>query len=75
MRRAGVAVAAAQGVSVIRAEDDNPPRIGDPVVDDSLETVGTVVDIIGPVERPYLVVSPGNDHRPASLLGKPLYLR
>lgn len=75
MRRAGTAVAAAQGVTVLEAESDTPPSIGESVVDESLETVGTVVDIIGPVTGPYLVMNPKGDRRPATLLGETLYLR
>jgi RNA-binding protein len=89
MRRAGEVVRAAQGLAILRvaAEDapdpervdrDHPdlgavPGIGTGVVDSSLTEVGSVVDVFGPVGRPYLAVKPG--HRdPASLLGERLYV-
>ena len=75
MRRAGVATAVAQGVTILESEGANPPGLGKNVVDDSLETVGTVVDVIGPVAHPYIVVSPAGDRNPAALLGETLYLR
>lgn len=75
MRRAGVATGIAQGVVVLEREDDEPPGIGAPVVDERLDPVGRVVDVIGPVERPYLVVSPADGVTPAALLGETLYVR
>lgn len=89
MRRAGEVVRAAQGLAILRVdEDDAPdpasvdrdhPRLGDlpgigtGVVDSSLTQVGRVVDVFGPVARPYLAVKPS--HRdPASMLGDRLYV-
>lgn len=89
MRRAGEVVRAAQGLAILRvAEEDAPdptgvdrdhpdlgpiPGIGTDVVDSSLTEVGRVVDVFGPVQRPFLAVKPG--HRdPASLLGERLYV-
>jgi RNA-binding protein len=88
MRRAGKAVRTTQGLVILRAPPDTVPRpvdrddpdlgdlpaIGDEVVDSSLTSVGRVVDVFGPVERPYLAVTP--DRRaPASVLGERLYVR
>jgi len=75
MRRVGEVVRTAQGVAVVRSPDDSHPDIGTPVVDESLADVGRVVDVFGPVERPYLAVSPGGDVRLVTLVGTPLYAR
>jgi len=89
MRPAGEVVRAAQGLAILRVDpppDDGAgssgggdgrsdhPRIGTELVDGSLSTVGQVVDVFGPVERPYLAVTPrGRD--PATMLGERLYVR
>jgi RNA-binding protein len=75
MRRLGEAVRTAQGVLVVRSPDDGTPDIGTEVVDESLETVGRVVDVFGPVERPYFAVSPNEGVRLATLVGSPVYTR
>lgn len=74
MRRVGTVVRAAGGVAVVRSPDESYPRIGAPVVDDGLATVGRVVDVFGPVSRPYLAVTT-DDRAPASLLNERLYVR
>ncbi len=56
---------------VIKTE--KTPKIGFEVVDESLNVVGKVFDIIGPVSGPYAVVKP-TVREPAKLLNKPLYL-
>ena len=73
MRRLGEVVRTVGGVAVVRAPDDSRPRIGEMAIDESLETVGRVVDVMGPVDRPFLVVS--TDDSPASLLNEQLYAR
>ena len=75
MRRVGEVVRTAQGLAVVRCPDEEHPRLGAAVVDEDLETVGRVVDVFGPVERPYLAISPDDDVSPALLLGRPLYAR
>lgn len=75
MRRAGTAVTSAQGMAIVLTEDDDPPAIGAPLVDESLDRVGRVVDVIGPQAQPYLVVNPEKHRSPASFLGKPFYVR
>lgn len=37
---------------------ENPPKIGETVVDEDLKTVGEVFDIFGPVSSPYATVKP-----------------
>lgn len=52
---------------------ENPPKIGSEVVDETLNVVGKVFDIIGPVSSPYAVIKP-KIKDPAVLVNKPLYL-
>jgi RNA-binding protein len=52
---------------------EKTPRIGFEVIDESLNVVGKVFDIIGPVSSPYAVVKP-TVKEPAKLLNKPVYL-
>ncbi len=51
---------------------ENLPKIGQPVVDESLRKVGRVFDIIGPVGSPYASVRP-EIHEPQKLVDKMLY--
>ena len=74
MRRVGTVVRTAGGVAVARSPDESHPDIGETVVDDTLAAVGRVVDVMGPVSRPYLVVTP-TDRPPADLLNQRLYVR
>lgn len=73
MKRAGTVVNVAQGLAILRAGDPEHPDIGASVVDDSLDSVGRVVDVFGPVDDPYLAVTPADDVHLAGLVGKRLY--
>ncbi len=74
MRRVGEVVRAAQGLAVVRAPGEEVPDVGARLVDESLEAVGEVVAVFGPVERPYLAVTP--DAEPvARLVGETVYAR
>ena len=73
MKRVGEVVRTAQGLAIVRSPDDDLPKIGTPVVDQTLSNTGRIVDVFGPVERPYLAVSPHES--PAALLGTVLYAR
>ncbi|WP_254523628.1 H/ACA ribonucleoprotein complex subunit GAR1 [Natrinema caseinilyticum] len=86
MRRVGAVVRTAQGLAVLRADapdgggashdgDEHRDEIGTIVLDDSLEEVGRVVDVFGPVSRPYLAVTPDDDVHLPSLVGSTLYAR
>lgn len=75
MKRLGEVVRVAQGVAVVRSAADDPPDIGLSVVDENLDRVGRVVDVFGPVERPYLAVTPADGVTPATLLGQKVYAR
>ena len=77
MRRVGEVVRTAQRLAVVRvpADADEPPSIGSRVVDESLDDVGRVVDVFGPVERPYAAVTPDDGVALPPLVGAPLYSR
>jgi RNA-binding protein len=75
MRPIGEVVRAAQGLAVVRVPDAGHPDLGATVVDADLEAVGRVVDVFGPVDRPYVAVSPRGDRNPAGLIGSRLYQR
>jgi RNA-binding protein len=75
MQKLGNVVRTAQGLAVVRSPDDDHPRLGTEVVDEELATAGRVVDVFGPVSRPYLAVSPADDRSLASLVGAKLYAR
>jgi len=74
MRRAGTVVGVTQGVAVVRSGDDEFPAVGTELVDERLDAVGEVVDVFGPVEQPYLAVSPADD-RAVTLVGDVVYAR
>jgi RNA-binding protein len=75
MEPVGEVTGVAGGVVVARADDESTPGIGGEVVNESLDRVGSVVDVFGPVERPYVAVSPDEGVRTATLVGKRLYAR
>lgn len=75
MQRLGEVVRTAQGLAVVRCEDDDYPDIGTEAVDEQLNEVGRVVDVFGPVERPYVAVTPEEGTALAALLGQKLYAR
>lgn len=74
MNRVGTVIRVAQGLLVAKSPDRSIPSVGDEVVDEALVTVGTVVDVMGPVEQPYIVVDPTVDDAP-SLLNRRVYVR
>ena len=75
MQRLGEVVRTAQGLVIVRVPDDDAPDIGTDAVDESLNEVGRVVDVFGPVDRPYVAVAPDDDRRLATMLGEKLYAR
>lgn len=75
MKRIGEVVRTAQGLAVVRCPGDDYPDVGEHVVDQDLDDVGQVVDVFGPVDRPYVAVSPEEGVVLPNLLGKKLYAR
>jgi RNA-binding protein len=74
MRRVGQVVRATGGLAVARSEDDSHPGIGTAVIDEDLDDVGTVVDVFGPADRPYLAIS-ADRAAIAPLVGRVVYAR
>ncbi|AZH25285.1 H/ACA ribonucleoprotein complex subunit GAR1 [Haloplanus aerogenes] len=76
MYRLGTVTRTAQGLAIVRCDEGaDAPDIGLTAVDESLSGVGRVVDVFGPVDRPYLAVSPADRVRLPDLLGTKLYAR
>jgi RNA-binding protein len=75
MRRVGSVTRVAQGLAVARSDGAAYPDIGAEVVDESLRAVGRVVDVFGPVDRPYVAITPSGGATAAELLGEKLYAR
>jgi RNA-binding protein len=76
VRRLGTVTRTAQGLAIVRCDEGaDTPDIGLMAVDESLSTVGRVVDVFGPVDRPYLAVSPDDRVQLPGLLGSKLYAR
>ena len=75
MYRVGEVVRTAQGLAIVRAPGDDHADIGTMVLDDSLDTVGRVVDVFGPVEEPYLAVTPKSNVHLPRMVGSVLYAR
>ena len=74
MYRVGTVTRTAQGLLVCRSEGDDA-EIGTMVLNDSLETVGRIVDVFGPVEQPYVAITPTTGVHSAGLVGSTLYAR
>lgn len=76
VRRVGEVVRT-HGLLVVRSADDDPPDIGATVLDESLSEIGRVVDVFGPVKRPYVAVTLADegDGDETRYLGQPLYAR
>ncbi|GAA0251782.1 H/ACA ribonucleoprotein complex subunit GAR1 [Haladaptatus pallidirubidus] len=75
MHRLGEVVRTAQNLAIVQSPSEEYPDIGTMVVDESLQNVGRVVDVFGPVSRPYVAVSPDKGTRLAMLVGSKLYAR
>ncbi len=72
MRRLGkVSHYAKQGFLILRS--DWVPSLNSPVVDKGLTLVGTVKDVFGPVNKPYVAVKP-RVRNPEGYIGALLYV-
>ncbi|USS41491.1 Gar1/Naf1 family protein [Thermococcus aggregans] len=72
MKRLGkVSHYAKQGFLILRS--DFVPMLNDPVVDKNLQLVGTVKDVFGPVNYPYVAVKP-RVKDPQKYVGEVLYI-
>jgi RNA-binding protein len=76
VHRLGTVTRTAQGLAIVRRDvATDVPAVGTAAVDESLSEVGRVVDVFGPVDRPYLAISPADHVRLPDLLGTKLYAR
>lgn len=74
MYRLGTATRTAQGLLIVQLANDRP-EIGDTVLTEQLTTIGSVVDVFGPVNSPYVAVSPTDRAQLPQYLGEVLYAR
>jgi RNA-binding protein len=63
-----------QGYIIVKLEG-SVPRLGSKVYDKNLRTVGFVVDVIGNVNSPYMVVRPLESKDLEKMMGDSLYLK
>ena len=73
MQRIGTVDKTAQGLGIITLDTDEAPDIGRMVIDESLSTVGRIVDIFGPVANPYAAITPADNASLTDLIGTTLY--
>ncbi|NPA05082.1 MAG: RNA-binding protein [Crenarchaeota archaeon] len=74
VRRLGVLLHKARnGYLVARLETDKPPPLGVKVYDSSLQEIGVLLDVIGPVEQPYAVIKPNERGEKLDKKGVTLY--
>ncbi len=74
MRRIGTVDRTAQGLAIVKLETDDAPDIGLMVIDESLSTVGRIVDVFGPVDGPYVAITPTGTGL-TELVGTKLYAK
>ena len=75
MRRIGTVDRTAQGLAIVHLDSDDVPDIGLMVINESLSTVGRIVDVFGPVDRPYVAITPTESTGLIDLVGTKLYAR
>jgi len=75
MQRIGTVDRTAQGLAIVSVDSDEHPEIGLMVIDESLSTVGRIVDVFGPVDGPYVAITPTSGTGLAELVGTKLYAR
>lgn len=73
MRRVGEIIDVVNGRFVIRTSDDAVPEFGANLIDQELDRIGHVVDVFGPVERPYLTVATDETDPAVDKIGEPVY--
>lgn len=75
MRRLGTLQRISQDTGLVAIDTAEPPSIGERVVDELLTEIGTIVDIIGPVDAPLAVVDPAESVELVTHLDEQLYVR
>lgn len=61
--------------SIVVKLEDFVPRLGAKVYDKNLRAIGVVVDIIGNVKSPYMVVRPFELKDPSKMMGESMYVK
>ena len=79
MKRLGTALHVVQNKLIVQSEqvvgsETSIPRTKSWVVDQKRTRVGKVLDIFGPINRPYIIVRPNRDVDAAAHVGKKLYV-
>ena len=79
MKRLGIALHVVQNKLIVQSEqvvgnETSIPRTNSWVVDQKRTRVGKVLDIFGPINRPYIIVRPNRDVDAAAHVGKKLYV-
>jgi RNA-binding protein len=73
LKRLGKVLHISRRGAVILRTDKTPP-IGAQVVDKSVDVIGTITDIFGPVKEPYISIRAKEGVNTAKLVGQPVYL-
>ena len=79
MKRLGTALHVVQNKLIVQSEqvvgsETSIPRTNSWVVHQKRTRVGKVLDIFGPINRPYIIVRPNRDVDAAAHVGKKLYV-
>lgn len=76
LRRLGKVLHISKRGSIILRTDKTPP-VGNRslVLDKKAQEVGTIIDVFGPVNAPYVAVRPKKKTDPQKLVGQMLYLK
>jgi len=76
MRRLGVVLhCSGQRNLIVRVEGSKLPSVGSEIITRENKKLGSVVDIFGPVSRPYVAVKLRKKIDPLTLVGKRVYMR
>lgn len=62
-----------RGRIIVKAE--SIPKLESEVIDEKSKPVGVVIDLLGPIQNPYVAVKPYSKENLESLVGKVLYLK
>jgi len=73
LKRLGKVLHISRRGAIILRTDKTPP-IGAQVVDKSVEVIGTITDIFGPVKEPYISIRAKEGVNTTKLVGQPVYL-
>jgi rRNA processing protein Gar1 len=52
-----------------------PPSIGAQVVNESNSIIGKVIDVFGPVDKPFISIKPSSSINPSAILEETLFIK